>query len=56
MQPAFDADSLSEDVDAVFFDANGDGYTDLYVCSGGYDNYVPGDKLLQDRLFLNDGK
>ncbi|MGN6295492.1 MAG: VCBS repeat-containing protein [Ginsengibacter sp.] len=55
-QPAFDADSLSEDVDAVFFDANGDGYTDLYVCSGGYDNYVAGDKLLQDRLYLNDGK
>ncbi|HZW70155.1 MAG TPA: VCBS repeat-containing protein, partial [Hanamia sp.] len=56
MQPAFDADSLSEDVNAVFFDANGDGYTDLYICSGGYDNYVPGDKLLQDRLYLNDGK
>jgi hypothetical protein len=55
-EPAFDADKLSEDVDAVFFDANGDGYTDLYVCSGGYDNYLPNDSSLQDRLYLNDGK
>ncbi len=56
MEPALDADKMSEDVDAVFFDANGDGYPDLYVCSGGYDNYLPGDPLLQDRLYLNDGK
>jgi hypothetical protein len=55
-EPAFDADKMSEDVDAVFFDANGDGFTDLYVCSGGYDNYLPDDLLLQDRLYLNDGK
>lgn len=55
-EPAFDADKMSEDVDAVFFDANGDGFIDLYVCSGGYDNYMPDDSLLQDRLYLNDGK
>ncbi|MEO9021486.1 MAG: VCBS repeat-containing protein [Ginsengibacter sp.] len=55
-EPAFDANKMSEEVDAIFFDANGDGYPDLYVCSGGYDNYLPGDELLQDRLYLNDGK
>ena len=52
---AFEADMMSEDVDAVFFDANGDGFNDLYVCSGGYDDYTPDDPLLQDRLYLNDG-
>ena len=55
-EPAFDADKMSEDVDAIFFDANGDGFMDLYVCSGGYDNYLPDDSLLQDRLYINDGK
>ncbi|HEY5393388.1 MAG TPA: VCBS repeat-containing protein, partial [Hanamia sp.] len=55
-EPAFDADKMSEDVDAVFFDANGDGFEDLYVVSGGYDNYSASDSLLQDRLYLNDGK
>ncbi|MEO8111325.1 MAG: VCBS repeat-containing protein, partial [Ginsengibacter sp.] len=55
-EPAFDIDKMSEDVDAAFFDANGDGFMDLYVCSGGNDNYMPGDDLLQDRLYLNNGK
>jgi len=55
-EPAFDADKMSEDVDAVFFDSNGDGFADLYVCSGGDDDYMPDDPLLQDRLYLNDGK
>ncbi len=56
MQAAFEADKISEDADAVFFDANGDGFIDLYVVSGGYHNYTPDDALLQDRLYLNDGK
>lgn len=55
-QPAFDADNISEDADAVFFDANGDGNTDLYVASGGYHYFTENDSRLQDRLYLNDGK
>jgi hypothetical protein len=55
-EAAFDADKKSNDTDALLFDANGDGKPDLYVCSGGYDNYIPDDPLLQDRLYLNDGK
>ncbi|WP_461139174.1 VCBS repeat-containing protein [Spirosoma pomorum] len=56
-QPAFDVDKGCEDADAVFFDANGDGFPDLYVCSGGYNDFQPeGDARLQDRLYLNDGK
>ncbi len=50
----FNADALCEDVNAVFFDANGDGSPDLYVASGG-NQYVSG-RYLQDRLYLNDGK
>jgi len=56
MQPAFTADKLSEDADALFFDANGDGFPDLYIASGGYHNLTPDDSLLQDRLYINDGK
>ncbi|MFC5410970.1 VCBS repeat-containing protein [Larkinella bovis] len=55
-QPALEADKASDDADAVFFDANGDGFVDLYVVSGGYANFLPDDAKLQDRLYLNDGK
>ncbi len=55
-EPVFEADKMSEDADAVFFDADGDGLMDLYVASGGYHNYSPGDPLLQDRLYLGDGR
>ena len=53
---AFESDRLCEDADGVFFDANGDGNIDLYVASGGYHNFEKDDALLQDRLYINDGK
>ncbi len=55
-QPAFATDKLCEDADALFVDVNNDGFNDLYVTSGGYHNYSAGDVLLQDRLYINDGK
>lgn len=55
-QQAFEGDKQSTDADAVFFDANKDGFIDLYVVSGGYGNFAADDALLQDRLYLNDGK
>jgi enediyne biosynthesis protein E4 len=54
--PAFEADKGFHDAAAAFFDANGDGLTDLYVASGGYHSLTPDDPLLQDRLYLNNGK
>ncbi|QMU26741.1 VCBS repeat-containing protein [Adhaeribacter radiodurans] len=53
---AFVADKGSEDVDALFIDVNQDKKLDLYVCSGGYNNFMPDDALLQDRLYLGDGQ
>ncbi|MDX1618196.1 MAG: VCBS repeat-containing protein [Balneolaceae bacterium] len=55
-QPAFNRDSASNDVEAIFFDANGDDHPDLYVASGGYDHFSTYDTALQDRLYINDGE
>jgi len=53
---AFDLDKKMEDSDATFFDANNDGFQDLYIASGGYHNFTENDVLLQDRLYLGDGQ
>lgn len=50
----FNKYAISEDVDAVFFDANGDNFTDLFVLTGG--NEIPANEIaLLDRLYINDG-
>lgn len=54
-QNVFEADRISEDTNAVFFDANGDGHLDLFVTSGGNESGF-GALDLADRLYLNDGK
>lgn len=52
---AFIRDRECEDVDGVFFDANGDGHPDLYVASGG-NEYSGNTPLIADRLYMNDGR
>lgn len=51
---AFKLDTLADDVDAVFFDFDGDEDLDLYVVSGGSEHASLGLPLL-DRLYENTG-
>ncbi|WP_336514994.1 VCBS repeat-containing protein [Pollutibacter soli] len=50
-----EADKESEDTDALFFDADGDGDQDLFVCSGG-NEFSPNSTQLISRLYINEGK
>ncbi len=51
----FNRYAICEDVDAAFFDANGDGYPDLWVVSGGNETPVSA-TASADRLYINDTK
>jgi hypothetical protein len=53
--PLLDRERFADDVDAVFFDADGDGNEDLYIVRGGNELSI-GDPLLSDLLLINDGK
>ncbi len=50
----FHADSLAEDVDAVFFHADGDAHLDLVVVSAGHEELQASERI-KPRLYINNG-
>ncbi len=49
-------ENVSANSAALFFDANGDGFDDLYIAKGGYSLFEPNTFSLQDEIYLSDGK
>lgn len=54
-QKLFESEKEYEDTNAMFIDIDNDNDVDLYITSGGYEN-EENSVLLQDRIYLNDGK
>ncbi len=53
---AMQSDKMCEDMGSLIFDADGDGDNDIYMVSGGGNEFEFDSEYLQDRLFINDGK
>jgi enediyne biosynthesis protein E4 len=54
-EPAFKQYTDFEDVAVLFFDADGDKDLDLFIGAGG-NNTRPGERTLEHRLYINDGR
>lgn len=53
-QSAFEANANQEDMESIFFDADGDGDLDLIIVSGG-NEFEEGAKAFQNRYYQNNG-